>query len=103
MPVLHGVSVALYAVVQQEHGTTQGLVCAKSRLAKRSLTIPRLELVAGHMAIKLATNVKIALTTFPIPTIHCWLDFNRGIILDKWSRGVSTARMKQSTQDPTTP
>ena len=50
-----GVSTAVYAVVRQERGTTQGLVCAKSRLAKRNLTIPRLELVAGHMAVNLAT------------------------------------------------
>ena len=41
------VSAVVYAVVEQEHGTTQGLVCSKSRLAKRNLSIPRLELVAG--------------------------------------------------------
>ena len=34
-----GVSAAVYAVVEQENGTTQGLVCSKSRLAKKSLTI----------------------------------------------------------------
>ena len=48
-----GVSAAVYAVVEQESGTTQGLVCAKSRLAKQNLTIPRLELVAAHMATNL--------------------------------------------------
>ena len=46
-----GVSAADYAVVEQQNGTTQGLVCSKSRLAKKSLTIPRLELVAAHMVI----------------------------------------------------
>ena len=30
-----GVSAAVYAVVQQAHKTTQGLVCAKSRFTKR--------------------------------------------------------------------
>ena len=69
-----GVSATVYAVVQQEQGTTQGLVCAKSRLAKRNLTIPRLELVAGHMAVNLATNVQTALSIHHEPTIHCWLD-----------------------------
>ena len=52
---------------------TQGLVCAKSRIAKRNLTIPRLELIAGHMAVNLVANVKAALT-IPLVHIHCWLD-----------------------------
>ena len=54
----NGVSAAFYAVVEQDQATTQGLVCAKARLAKQNLTIPRLELVAGHMAVYLVTNVE---------------------------------------------
>ena len=46
---------AVYAVVQQESGVRQGLVAAKVRLAKQGLTIPRLELVSGHMAANLLT------------------------------------------------
>ena len=42
------VATAVYAVVSQTSGVPQGLIAAKSRLAKRGLTIPRLELVAGH-------------------------------------------------------
>jgi hypothetical protein len=34
-------------------GTTQQLVAVKSRLAKKGLTIPRLELVEAHMATNL--------------------------------------------------
>ena len=67
-----GVCTGIYTVVKQEQGTTQGLVCAKSRLAKRNLTIPRLELVAGHMAVNLAANVHTALNNYPV-TVHCWL------------------------------
>lgn len=52
-----GVCAAVYAVVAQESGSTQGLVTAKSRLSKRNLTIPRLELIMGHMAANLAANV----------------------------------------------
>lgn len=70
---IHGVSAAVYAVVQQTQGLTQGLVCAKSRIAKRNLTIPRLELIAGHMAVNLVTNVQKALRKDPVG-IHCWLD-----------------------------
>ena len=42
-----GVCAAVYAVVCQGDEVTQGLVCAKWRIAKRNLTITRLELVAG--------------------------------------------------------
>jgi len=41
----NGVSTAVYTVAQQTQGSTQGLVCAESRIAKRNLTIPRLELI----------------------------------------------------------
>lgn len=51
-----GVGAAVYAVVGQEMGATQRLVAAKARLAKGGLSIPRLELVAGHMATNLLTN-----------------------------------------------
>ncbi len=42
-----GVGAAVYSMVRQSSGTTQQLVAAKSRLAKKTLTIPRLELVAA--------------------------------------------------------
>ncbi|XP_028409519.1 uncharacterized protein LOC114532142 [Dendronephthya gigantea] len=69
-----GVSAVVYAVVEQEHGTTQGLVCAKSRVAKRDLSIPRLELVAGHMAVNLVSNVESAIDQRAVSSVHCWLD-----------------------------
>ena len=68
-----GVSAAVYAVVHQDHGVTQQLICAKLRLAKKNLTMSRLELVAGHMAVTLVTNVQAALSVLP-HTAHCWLD-----------------------------
>ena len=46
----HGVATAVYAVVSQSSGPTQGLLAAKAWLTKQRLMIPRLELVAGHMA-----------------------------------------------------
>ena len=69
-----GLSAAVYAVTHQPSGISQGLVAAKSRLAKKGLTIPRLELVAGHMATNLVHNVREALQGFPITSVHCWLD-----------------------------
>ncbi|XP_068720014.1 uncharacterized protein [Montipora capricornis] len=70
-----GVCASVYAVVTQASGVSQGLVTAKSRLAKQGLTIPRLELVSGHMAVNLASNVRQALEGLPLATtLHCWLD-----------------------------
>ena len=69
-----GVSTAVYAVVEQDQATTRGLVCAKARLAKQNLTIPRLELVAGHMAVNLVTNVETAIGVEKVTEVHCWLD-----------------------------
>ena len=70
-----GVCAAVYTVVKQDFGDVQGLVAARSRLAKTSLTIPRLELVAGHMAVNVAVNVRSALQGLKITKdIHCWLD-----------------------------
>ena len=70
----NGVSAAVYAVVEQDQATTQDLVCAKARLAKQNLTIPRLELVAGHMAVNLVTSVEAAIGVEKVTEVHCWLD-----------------------------
>ncbi len=68
-----GMSAVVYAVVHQADKTTKGLVCSKSRVAKRNLTIPCLELIAGHMTVNFVTNVKATLSNYQIAT-HCWLD-----------------------------
>ena len=69
-----GVAAAVYAVVEQETGVKQGVVAAKARLPKQELSIPRLELVAGHMAVNLLSNVHDALTGFPVHSLNAWLD-----------------------------
>ena len=53
---------------------SRGLLAAKSRLAKKGLTIPRLELVSAHMAANLAENVKNAPEGQPVRSVHEWLD-----------------------------
>ncbi len=79
----------LYAVVFQSERVSQGLVAAKSRLAKQGLTIPKLELVSGHMAINLITNVKIALKGFNVTRQLCWLDSSVAL---HWIRGNGSCR-----------
>ena len=69
-----GVGAAVYAVVRQPSGNTQRLVVAKSRLAKQGLTIPRLELIAAHMATNLLVNARNALDNVPSPKVFGWLD-----------------------------
>ncbi len=85
----NGVAAAAYAVVYQPSGQTQGLVTAKARLAKEGLTIPRQELIAGHMAANLVTNVKKALDGFPVANPFCWLDSTVAL---HWIRGEGNYR-----------
>ena len=70
----HGTAAVIYAVVYQQSGVTQGLVAARSQLAKKGLTIPRLELVSAHMAANLGQNVVDALEGLPVRNVYGWLD-----------------------------
>ena len=79
-----GVSAAVYATVRQPSGVASGLVTAKSRLAKKGLTIPRLELVSSHMVTNLLHNVKESLQEFPVQRVVGWLD---GTVALHWIRG----------------
>ena len=89
----YGVGAAVYSVVRQEDGITQTLVAEKARLAKRELTVPRLELVSAHMATNLVINVRNALKELPEPMIYGWLDSTVTLhwIVGKWS--VPTVRL----------
>ena len=69
-----GIAAAVYAVVEQASGVSQGLMVAKSRLAKKNLSIPRLELVSAHMAANLVHNVKSTLVGYPVNSVIGWLD-----------------------------
>lgn len=83
-----GTAAAMYAVVHQASGVSTGLLAAKSRLAKKGLTIPRLELVSAHMAANLAENVKNALEGQPVKSVHGWLDSTVALY---WIRGEGSA------------
>ena len=65
------VSATVYVVVQQGDNATQGLVCSKSWLAKKSLSIPRLELMAAHMMSNLVSNVECSIYTVKVSLVHC--------------------------------
>ena len=82
-----GVSGAVYPVAKQRSGASVGLIAAKSRLAKKNLTIPRLELVSAYMAANLADNVRIALDGYPVKAVYGWLD---SLVALYWIRGTGT-------------
>jgi hypothetical protein len=82
-----GTSATVYDVVYQGSGTNRGLVAAKARLAKKNLTIPRLELVSAHMAANLVDNVKTALEGYPVRSVHGWLDSTVAL---HWIKGGGT-------------
>ena len=69
-----GVASAVFTVVCQAQGTQQSLVTAKLHLAKPGLTIPRQDLESTHMTANLISNVKEALTGFPVEGVYGWLD-----------------------------
>ena len=52
---------AVDAVLNQSPAISQGLVASKSRISKRDLTFPGLELVSTFMACNLISNVKSVL------------------------------------------
>ena len=69
-----GCCAAAYVVVHQPSDVNQGLIASKSRLSKRDMTIPRLELIAAHIATNLAANIKEASPSQNIRSVTCWTD-----------------------------
>ena len=81
--ILHGfadvskvaVTAAICIVSSDETGgRKENLLVAKSRLAPKALSVPRLELVAAHMLSKLMAHVKKVLPDINITSINLWSD-----------------------------
>ena len=94
--VLHGlsdasklaVSAAIYALVFHAAAPVcQNLLVAKSRIAPRELSIPRLELVAAHTLSKLMNHVKEVFQGQPVEEYHCWVDSTTVLY---WIKGQGT-------------
>ena len=69
-----GCCAVAYVVVYQPSSVNQGLIASKSRLSKRDMTIPKLELIVRHMATNLAVNIREALPSQNIRSVTCWTD-----------------------------
>ena len=78
-----GISCALYAVVKQKSGVTEGLAVAETKLAKQGLTIPLLELVSAHMAANLVRNTQETLDRLPGEELARMAELYCGSQLDK--------------------
>ena len=94
--VLHGfsdasklaVSAAIYALVFHAAAPVcQNLLVAKSRIAPRELSIPRLELIAAHTLSKLMNHVKEVFQGQPVEEYHCWVDSTTVLY---WIKGQGT-------------
>ena len=71
---INGVCTAAYAVKYQPNKVSQGLITSKTRLAKRNLTIPRLELTAAQISANLAQNIKNTLNNQNARNFYAWSD-----------------------------
>ena len=71
---LLGTCAVAYAVMQHPSRIKQGLIASKSRLSKKQLTIPRLELVAAQMVENLVENIRTSLPNHNIREVHGWPD-----------------------------
>ena len=58
----------------QESGMHHSLLAAKAWLAKKGLTIPRLELISAHMAANIVDNVGTALEEYVVWFVYRWKD-----------------------------
>ena len=70
----NGCCSAIYAVIYQRNEVSKGLLKANSRISKRDTSIPRLELIGGHMVTNSLSNVRNALHNYPIISTYAWLD-----------------------------
>lgn len=69
------VSAAIYALVFHHVAPVhQSLLVAKSRIAPKHLSIPRLELIAAHTLSKLMNHVKEVMEGQLVEEYHCWVD-----------------------------
>ena len=79
-----GYRAVIYAVVEQLGRISQGFLVSKAMLAKRDLTIPRLELVSCHIVSNLLHNTLNVVTHLRIAGVFAWTDFT---VCLQWIQG----------------
>ena len=66
-----GTGAVVYTVVTQASGPAQEILASNAMVSKKSMTIPRLELVSVHMTDTLVHIVKEALEEMPLKEVAC--------------------------------
>ena len=79
-----GCCAVVYAVVRHGNLTSQSILVSKSRLSRKNLTIPRLELVSCHMVTNLLDNIANTLEQYTI-TKQAWTD---STVCLYWLKGI---------------
>ncbi|XP_028519054.1 uncharacterized protein LOC110252621 [Exaiptasia diaphana] len=72
-------STVAIAVIEHSTGVFKGMLTSMSTILKQNTTIPRLELISGHMAANMAKNINTALQCWPIKSITIWMDSMMGL------------------------
>ena len=65
---------AIYASIYQKNLLSKGLLTVNSRIAKRDTSIPRLELIGGHMFANSLSNIRKSLHDYPIISTYASRD-----------------------------
>ena len=61
------------AVIDRDTDKVMGLLTSKCRIAKRNTSMPRLELIGGHMSANMISNLRRALKGLPVVSITSWM------------------------------
>ena len=71
---VNGVYIVEYAVIYRSNNISQVLIASKSKLAKRNLTIPCLELIAMQMSANSSQIIKKSLNNQSVRNFWPWPD-----------------------------
>ena len=62
------------AVIDHDTDKVMGLLTSKCRIARQNTSMPRLELIGGHMSANMISNLCQALKGLPVVSITSWMD-----------------------------
>ena len=61
-------------MIDDDTEKVMGLLTSKCRIAKRNTSMPRLELIGGHISANMISNLYQALKGLPVVSITSWMD-----------------------------
>ena len=73
-PIEIACSTVSIAVIDHDTDKVMGFSTSKCRIAKRNTSMPRLELIGGHISANIISNLCQALKGLPVVSITSWMD-----------------------------